>query len=228
MKSSGVYKSLALDKLRGNWGDFICATLIYLAITGLFSFSSNMINIDGIGTDNGTGFLIIGVIAIILLSLLVTVFQGVLQVGIYKIGFDYAEDNRTSINRLWSGFMCFGKIAVFYLVYNLLTVLLSLLLIIPGIIFYYTYCMVPLILADNPEMDLMDAVNLSARMMKGNKMNYFFLGMSFIGWILLSSCCSCGIGMIFIIPYQTVAQVLFYKDILSEIENDRLYDKPYF
>lgn len=69
---------------------------------------------------------------------------------------------------------------------NLYTSLWGLLFVIPGIIKYYEYLMVPYILAENPEMDRQEAFLISKRMMTGQKMNAFVLDLSFIGWMILS------------------------------------------
>lgn len=61
-----------------------------------------------------------------------------------------------------------------------------LLLIIPGIIKFFAYYMVPWILADDPSMHYKDALALSAKMTQGHKMDIFVLELSFIGWYLLT------------------------------------------
>ncbi|MDE6956633.1 MAG: DUF975 family protein [Lachnospiraceae bacterium] len=77
----------------------------------------------------------------------------------------------------------------------------SLLLIIPGIIKSYEYLMVPYILAENPTMDRRDVLDLSKRMMKGQKWDAFILSLSFFGWMLLSAI-TCGlVGIFYVSPY---------------------------
>lgn len=61
-----------------------------------------------------------------------------------------------------------------------------LLLIIPGIIKFFAYYMVPWILADDPSMHYKDALALSSEMTHGHKMDIFVLELSFIGWYLLT------------------------------------------
>ena len=50
-------------------------------------------------------------------------------------------------------------------------------------------------------------------MMRGNKWKLFCLDISFIGWGLLAVYCTCGIGMIFLMPYIYAARMAFYDDI---------------
>lgn len=87
------------------------------------------------------------------------------------------------------------------------------LLIIPGIVKGLEYMMVPYILAENPAMDRKDAFALSKQMMDGEKANAFWLGLSFIGWYLLSVF-TCGILAIFFVnPYEkaTFAELYAYN-----------------
>lgn len=71
----------------------------------------------------------------------------------------------------------------------------SLLFLIPGIIKAYSYAMTPYILAEHPELSVNEAIDRSRAMMKGHKFDYFFLQLSFIGWMLLSII-TLGVGLI--------------------------------
>lgn len=85
----------------------------------------------------------------------------------------------------------------------------SLLLIIPGIIKYYAYRMVPYILAENPNIGVTKAIELSNEMTKGHKFDMFVLDLSFIGWYLLGSL-AFGIGVIFVNPYVNATGAELY------------------
>ncbi|MBQ7574334.1 MAG: DUF975 family protein [Clostridia bacterium] len=77
----------------------------------------------------------------------------------------------------------------------------SLLFIIPGIIKSYSYCMVPFILADNPNIGAKEAITLSRKMMDGNKWRAFVLDLSFIGWFLLAGLTGGILGIFYVNPY---------------------------
>ncbi len=81
------------------------------------------------------------------------------------------------------------------------------------IIFAYRYAFTFTILADHPEISPIEALHASSNMMKGNKWRLFCLEFSFIGWMLLAVCCTCGIGSIFLNPYMYAARTAFYNDI---------------
>ena len=95
---------------------------------------------------------------------------------------------------------------------RIFTMLWSLLFIIPGIIKAYAYSMTPYIIADNPEIDAMKAIEMSQEMMKAHKMELFFLHLSFIGWYILTIF-TFGIGMFFLMPYVQTSVANFYVEL---------------
>ena len=85
----------------------------------------------------------------------------------------------------------------------------TLLLIIPGIIKYYAYRMVPYILADNPNIGVLKAISLSNEMTRGHKFDMFVLDLSFIGWYLLGTI-ALGVGVLFVMPYENATNAELY------------------
>lgn len=93
------------------------------------------------------------------------------------------------------------------------TFLWSLLLIIPGIIYSYKVIMVNFILADTEEsLKCREVISTSKKMMDGYKFDYFVFTLSLIGWVLLSII-TCGIALIWALPYITVAQTMYYLEL---------------
>ena len=84
-----------------------------------------------------------------------------------------------------------------------------LLLIIPGIVKYYAYRMVPYILADNPQIDYKRALKLSTKMTDEQKFSIFVLDLSFIGWYLLGTLAFL-VGVLFVMPYQNATEAELY------------------
>ena len=56
---------------------------------------------------------------------------------------------------------------------------------------------------------------MSKEMMKGNKLNYFALNLSFIGWALLAML-TFGIGLFFLLPYINAALAEFYVEVKNQ------------
>ena len=90
------------------------------------------------------------------------------------------------------------------------------------ILVQYRYAFCFMILAEYPEIGVLDALRNSAALMKGNKWRYFCLNISFIGWILLASCCTCGIGALFLAPYVNAASAVFYDDVANRKAGDEV------
>jgi uncharacterized membrane protein len=75
--------------------------------------------------------------------------------------------------------------------------------------------MSPYILKENPDMDALEAINESMRLMDGHKMELFLLDLSMIGWAILC-CLTCGIGTLFLTPYVYSCHAHFYEDLKKE------------
>ena len=122
-----------------------------------------------------------------------------------------------SYGNLLDGFGFFWRIILLEIVTNLLVGLWSLLLVIPGIIAAYRYCLAPYLLIDHPEYSVMDCIRESKRMMAGHKMERFILELSFFGWLLLTSLSSTpGLGLlalvqIWTVPYMNMCYTLYYE-----------------
>lgn len=97
-----------------------------------------------------------------------------------------------------------------------------LLFVIPGIVllFYLTYSfsMTFYILADHPDYGPWQAIKESYRMMQGHKFRLFALEFSFIGWWILAAL-TCGIGSLFVSPYENAAKAIFYLELAGDYYN---------
>ena len=105
--------------------------------------------------------------------------------------------------------------------------LLWALTIVGGVIKYYSYYMVPYILAENPGVSTKDAIKLSKDMMRGEKWKTFKLHFSFIGWYFIGSFTFGVFEMVFIKPYEETVMAELYlalreKAKKKKIENSEL------
>ena len=75
------------------------------------------------------------------------------------------------------------------------------------------YAYVTTILAEYPELGVVDAFRNSAALMKGNKWRLFCLKISFIGWTLLAALIPYGLGNFVLLPYTMAADTAFYHEI---------------
>jgi uncharacterized membrane protein len=105
----------------------------------------------------------------------------------------------------------------FVSVYKTLTVFLwGLLFIIPGIIKAYDYAAIHYILALRPDLSAKEALHLSKAMMRGNRLNFVLLELSFIGWDILEFLSFGVLKHLFITPYKLIT----YDEFFTEIKNE--------
>ena len=70
------------------------------------------------------------------------------------------------------------------------------------------------ILNDTPDKTGREIVEESAKLMKGNRWNFFWLGLTFIGWSILATF-TFGIGLFWLMPYIQVTYVAFYESLIE-------------
>lgn len=104
--------------------------------------------------------------------------------------------------------------------------------IIGGLIKYYSYLMVPFIVAENPNIKPLDAINLSRRMMKGHKFEAFIITLSFLPMTLIGSLFY-GIGnLLYVTPYKIATTAEMYAELraiakATDIEGAELLSDTY-
>ena len=184
--SSRELRSKAWNRLKGRYWMVFVVVLIVMAISGA-SYP-----------------LVVGIVIV-----------GPLTVGLsyYLINFVETDSKGDNFEILMEGFK---KSLATSIISNLLvmifTFLWSLLFIIPGIIKALAYSMTPYIIAENPDIEPMAAIDKSREMMNGNKMRLFFLYFSFLGWFILCIF-TFGIGFIFLAPYIQTTVANFYVEL---------------
>lgn len=100
---------------------------------------------------------------------------------------------------------------------SLFIALWSILLIIPGIVKACGYAIAFYIKVDCPQYKPMEVMKLSESIMKGHKMRYFMLQLSFIGWYLVGIL-TFGIGFLWIMPYVQSTNAEFYRDLILNMK----------
>ena len=230
--NSSELRQRARDALNGRWLVAIIAGLVASVLGGVsspsmsfnFDFSSaDFTNEDmqvlfdqlGINTEIlNKIFAVIGALAVVGLvyAIIMFVIGSAVGVGYSAFNLDLVDGREAKLGRLFGSFGIWKTALVTNLLRGLYVALWSLLLIIPGIIASYSYAMTNYILAENPDMAPNDAIAASKEMMKGNKLRFFCLELSFIGWVLLSIL-TLGIGNIWLVPYMQASYAAFYRDI---------------
>ena len=221
------FRRIAREKLKGNWLIAVLAGLVAAVLGG----DVESFNIEGTMDvsweqlkeyisyirDLEFGAVVLAAVAgigiiTVIWALIRLVIGGAAALGYARFNLGMIDGEEAQIremasclDRLWDGFCLklFSGIFIF---------LWSLLLVIPGIIAAYRYSMATYIMAENPDMKAMEAIEASKQMMSGNKFRLFCLDLSFIGWDILGMI-TLGIGMLFVRPYQQAAKAAFYREV---------------
>ncbi|MBO0421667.1 hypothetical protein BCR22_06585 [Enterococcus plantarum] len=97
----------------------------------------------------------------------------------------------------------------------LYTFLWSLLFVIPGVIKQLSYGMTNYLLKKDPTLTAKEAIDLSRVLMKGYKLEYLIFSYSFILW-QFAAFFSFGLVSVYVIPYYSVSEVLFFDRIVAD------------
>lgn len=94
---------------------------------------------------------------------------------------------------------------------DLYTILWSFLFIIPGIVKFYQYRMMPYILSEHPDMPTNEVFARSKELMHGQKWRTFILDLSFLGWEILSILTLGLLHIFFVGPYRNMTFAALYE-----------------
>lgn len=103
----------------------------------------------------------------------------------------------------------YGKKIALGLIKGLLIYVLTILFIIPGIIFNYSSYFAYELMCEYPNLSPWEAIKLSKKMIKGNRSELFVLDLSFIPWIFL---CIFIFPIIYVVPYYWTTKALYYEN----------------
>ena len=193
MKTRAELKAMAKEQIRGNIGALFVITLIIGGISFLAGLILGMIPM---------GSLIVSLIITPAFSL------STLRIYLALVNSGQKPEPRDA----FSGFDDFWSAFKTTFLTGLFTFLWSLLFIIPGIIKGYSYSMAMYIVAENPGISALEAIDRSKKMMDGHKMEFFILYLSFYGWALLTVI-TFGIAGIWTIPYMNATLANFYNEV---------------
>ena len=119
--------------------------------------------------------------------LFILLIPGPLTLGLSSIWLHVIRGREAYADMVFSGFSNFFRVIVMDALRRIIMILFAFLFVIPGIMAYYRYNLTFFLLADNPSMKPHEALSLGRYYMRFNKMNRFFLDLSFTGWFVLSA-----------------------------------------
>lgn len=177
--------------LKGNWGTAALAMLVLNVILGV-----------------GTMIAMIPILGMIAMFFI----QGPVMFGMYHYCKQVKRNGKAELEEGLFGFKYILKTTGLMALMTVLIFLWSLLLFVPGIIAAFKYSQAFFILSDDPEKGIRQCLDESKEMMKGNKMRFFLLSLTFFGWCILAAF-TFGVGYLFLGPYMYVTYTIFYDEI---------------
>jgi len=132
----------------------------------------------------------------------------VLTSGLYSMSLKRLRGENYSVTNIFDGFKAVGPLAIAGLLVSLLTMVGSMLLVIPGIMVMGAFAFVPLICMDQKAGPI-EAMSISLNAMKKD---FFMMGiLVFVASIAAAlGFCACGIGVIFTLPILHMTVALHY------------------
>lgn len=209
--SRAELKARAKFTLKGQYWKLFGAILLVSLITGAISGFGSLLSLF----SDEDGFNVAAVSLSSLVSIAVSLFVSIpVNLGLSRLYIRAAQGCRADIDELFSVYRSghlLNAILVQFLE-GLFITLWSLLFIIPGIVKAFSYFMINYMLAENPGLEQARAFEISKQLMRGNRGKAFVLGLSFLGWELLSLL-TLGIGMVFLTPYINMTFSHFYLEL---------------
>ena len=228
MKLRADIKQQAKERFTAQYGVSVGALLLVMVISSALSVIYSIITADTIAHNYAVLFTGYGYILpyapaaeyISFLMSMVSIFVVLpLSVGYYSFSLRIYRGVPADINGMFrEGFSNYWRHVGGMLWMGLFTMLWSLLFVIPGIIKALAYFMAPYILADCPNVTATDALKLSMRMTAGHKGKIFVMGLSFIGWGILTALTGGILGIFYTGPYMSTS----YAGLYDELKNEAL------
>lgn len=235
-RSSKELKALARDTLVNRYGSFIGVMIIYFLIilgaNALLNFAFPF------------GVSIVSSIISWIASFIVNLITSVLLVGLIRFTLNMCRGEQYRLSDLFFGFrthpdkiiiaqfllsliseICAIPLTVISVMQNQHTLSISDLTVraLVGLACTFLAFVLTLglqltmyLLCDYDNLSAIQALRESWHLMRGNKARLFYLSVSFFG-VLLLGVLSCGIGLLWALPYYHVTFGYFYLDIIGEL-----------
>mgnify|MGYP003306910782 CR=1 FL=1 len=179
--------------------------LLVFVVTFVVSFAVTILGVKESASQNITD-LVSNILSIATLPMAIGITAYVMKL--------IKGEKMTVKEALLSKYSMFGLIFCVSFIAGLFTVLWTILLIVPGIIYLYKMAMIDYILAEDDanKLSYREVMDRSEKLMNGHKMDFFVFELSFMGWILLSLV-PFGIALIWVLPYVEVATIMYYEEL---------------
>ena len=150
----------------------------------------------------------------VLLNIVIVCVTAYIQVGVALYSLEVYKGKKVGLETIFSRFNGFKPI-IFTLIYTLIVFLGLILLVVPGIILGLMYSQVFYILADDPDIGVTEAFNMSSKMMKNNMWQLFILNLEALLYFI-AGIFTLLIWWVWLVPRYYVAFAGFYEEVKKE------------
>ena len=177
---AGAKKAFTVNIGSFEFSWFMLVTALLLAITLVLDVIDSAVSYM-IDTSGG-----LTVLSFSFVSILVSLISIVLNAGYLCYCLGIRRGEHMPYESLFDAFSFAGKAILLSIVEGIFIGLWSLLFVVPGIIAAYRYSFAMMDLCENPDLGVMEALDLSKQQTYGYKGQLFMLSLSFFGWLLLA------------------------------------------
>ena len=191
-----------------------------------------MVFIIEISEYSGGSMVIITILGFlcIVLGLIISLMSFSMSIGVMKCAMEKTRKREVQYKDLF--FILKNKplkFIGFYCVYNILILLWSLLLVVPGIIKAYSYSQALYLMVENPDYGILECITKSREIMEGRKTSLFLISLIFIGiGLVLYFIPFAGILSLFVFsPFANLSYLNFYNEVTGYKHNDEVIIEEY-
>lgn len=224
MVESAVLKQRAKNALSGHWGSAILVSFVASLLGGAggsgSASSSSEIDSNTLNAlvqeypwlEDAIHIFLTILPFIIVYGVIIAIIGGMIQLGYNQYCVKLCLGVDAGIQELFVHKQYLLKAFALNLVIGIKIALWTCLFVIPGIVAAYRYAMASYIMAENPDIGIMEAIEESKYLMDGHKGDLFWLELTFFGWSFLCVF-TLGIGYLWLTPYMDVTKAEFYLEL---------------
>jgi uncharacterized membrane protein len=200
--------------------------------------TDGMRHLGSVATAKDVSALIFSLLAFLLVVIFTFLIKNILIVGDRRYFLEnriYAKSQLSRVLFVYKRKLA-KKVAWAMFVKSLLQALWTL-TVVGGFVKFYSYRLVPFILAENPTLGALEVLTLSRNMMNGNKWRWFCMDLTFLPWHFLSGITFQLAGFLYVYGYIRSTEAFLYAKLREEalefqmlgatVLNDiPLYQKP--
>lgn len=206
------YKMFARTQLATRWRVPVISAAIYIGVMVLLGAKDIIFAIQNASNDIAPVYAVMDSVrgwAMLLINFIMLFAIRHLLIKMSK------TPERVVLGDFIDGFCIWTRAIAGGLWYTIFVSLWSFLFIIPGVVKSYAYFIMFHIMTEFPTVSAPRAMQLSKLLTQGHKADILVMQLSFLPWMVLS-CLTCGVGLLWLIPYYEISMINAYHALLRE------------